>query len=176
MRFASSADETRWRDALIAKRGEKDRAFRLDPHSPIPDRAHFDGLRYFDPDPSFRILADVQPPPRIAGTLPTSTGESRSYEAVASLLVEHVGIQGTLVAFAQEDAWFVPFRDATSGKETYGGGRYLEIRPDARLVIDFNEAYNPFCAYDDGWSCAVPPPENTLPFAVKAGEKVFAPH
>jgi hypothetical protein len=74
--------------------------------------------------------------------------------------------------------YFVPFRDATSGKETYGGGRYLEVQADrfGRVVLDFNEAYNPYCAYNDAWACPLPPPENWLTVAVRAGERAFPGH
>jgi uncharacterized protein (DUF1684 family) len=68
--------------------------------------------------------------------------------------------------------FFLPFRDATAGKETYAVGRYLEPRalPDGRLSIDFNQAYNPYCAYNEGWSCPIPPMENRVPVEIRAGE------
>ena len=66
---------------------------------------------------------------------------------------------------------FVPFRDATSGKTSYGGGRYLDINipKDGNVVLNFNLAYNPYCAYTNGWYCSIPPAENTLKVEVKAG-------
>jgi len=68
---------------------------------------------------------------------------------------------------------FLPFRDATSGVETYGAGRYLDVDPEpaGTVVVDFNMAYNPFCAYDDASSCALPPYENWLPVPIRAGER-----
>jgi uncharacterized protein (DUF1684 family) len=72
-------------------------------------------------------------------------------------------------------SYFIPFRDASAGRETYGFGRYLEPqgRPDGTLDIDFNYAYNPFCAYGEGWSCPIPPEENRLSVAIPAGERAF---
>ena len=71
------------------------------------------------------------------------------------------------------DELFLPFADATSGKETYPSGRYLEVHelPDGRVVADFNYAYNPYCAYNEQWTCPIPPAENRLPVAIRAGER-----
>ncbi len=75
----------------------------------------------------------------------------------------------------EQGALFVPFRDATSGMESYGAGRYLEPEPapGGRLHVDFNYAYNPYCAYNDAWSCPLPPAENTLRVPIRAGERAF---
>jgi len=75
-------------------------------------------------------------------------------------------------------ALFLPFKDKTNGEETYGGGRYFDLKvsdigEDGRIVLDFNKAYNPWCAYADGYNCPIPPKENHLPIAIKAGEKDF---
>src|SRR5205823_4054425 len=79
-----------------------------------------------------------------------------------------------LYASDDSDELFVPFRDATSGQETYGAGRYLEIHAHGdNVVIDFNYAYNPNCAYDPAWSCPLPPIENWLKVPIRAGEKAF---
>ncbi len=73
-----------------------------------------------------------------------------------------------------ENYLFIPFRDATSGKETYGGGRYLDLLiPDKEdIILNFNLAYQPYCAYTEGYNCPIPPPENTLPVAIKAGVRL----
>ena len=73
------------------------------------------------------------------------------------------------------DYVFVPFRDATTGNETYAGGRYLEpeLSKDGKLVLDFNDAYLPWCAYSDRWTCSLPPIENWLTVAIEAGEKNY---
>lgn len=76
------------------------------------------------------------------------------------------------------DYLFVPFKDKTSGSATYGGGRYMDLKvsdvKDGNCVLDFNKAYNPYCAYSEGFNCPIPPKENTLLVAIKAGEKNFA--
>jgi len=79
------------------------------------------------------------------------------------------------IAFHQGDELFIPFRDATSGKDTYGAGRYVEAEPlgKGRYLLDFNRAYNPYCAYNDDWRCPLPPAENWLTVAIRAGEKSF---
>jgi uncharacterized protein (DUF1684 family) len=71
--------------------------------------------------------------------------------------------------------FFLPFKDGTTGGETYAGGRYLDprARPDGSLVVDFNYAYNPYCAYGEGWSCPVPPVENEVTAPIEAGELAF---
>ena len=85
------------------------------------------------------------------------------------------GADATLLAFHQGDALFIPFRDATSGKDTYGAGRYVEAEAlgGGRYLLDFNHAYNPYCAYNDDWRCPLPPAENWLKVAIRAGEKSF---
>lgn len=162
-----------------ATRRRKDEAFRHDPHSPIPRhaRAAFRGLRYYPVDPAWRFLAPLAPHPRPARVrMQASDGSARDYVHVGHFALR-VGGQEVLVQ-AYEGAGhglFVPFRDRTSGRETYGAGRYLEVEPHGDAYdVDFNRAYNPFCAYDDAYSCPFPPPENWLPVAVEAGEKTPA--
>jgi uncharacterized protein (DUF1684 family) len=88
-------------------------------------------------------------------------------------------VRGEAVSLALYDSghpgYFLPFRDATSGKASYGAGRYLDIEPnsDGTVTIDFNLAYNPFCAYNDAYSCPLPPTENWLQVPIEAGEKDF---
>jgi uncharacterized protein (DUF1684 family) len=82
----------------------------------------------------------------------------------------------TLFTSPEMHELFLPFRDATSGRETYGAGRYLEVDPpdaDGRVVVDFNLAYNPYCAYNPDWSCPIPPGENWLDVPIRAGERTF---
>ena len=85
------------------------------------------------------------------------------------------GTEATLLAFHQGDELFIPFRDSTSGNETYGAGRYVEAEPlgDGRFELDFNRAYNPYCAYNDAWRCPLPPRENWLTVPIRAGEMSF---
>lgn len=171
---------------------EKDEAFRYADWSPIDvhQRSEFKGLAYFPPDEAWRVTARVT---RLADAvvfeMATSTGEPRRQVRYARLDVATPAGNASLFAYKdashthrgghQEDrTLFVPFRDATSAKETYGAARYLDLEePDGdEVVLDFNLAYNPYCAYSEAYSCPLPPPENWLSISVAAGEKTFAAH
>src|SRR6478752_1091530 len=147
-------------------RETRDELFRSHPQSPLPaeSRAGFEGLEYWPYDPEARVLAeleDVEAPPQ---PIETSGVEPMLFRPFARAWFELRGERLSL-----EVHWltgygggvFLPVRDATSGKESYGGGR---------LVLDFNFAYNPSCAYDPGWVCPLAPPANRLAVAVEAGE------
>jgi uncharacterized protein (DUF1684 family) len=135
----------------------------------------FNGPTWFPVDEGFRIRARFQPvdsPRKI--TMEMTDGNSTTYQIAGDLLFEYAGQTFRLEAFVSADnqSLFVPFRDQTSGKETYGGGRFLEAdRPkDGRTVLDFNKAFNPYCAYSPYAICPVVPRENRLSLAVRAGE------
>lgn len=161
-------------------RRAKDHMFLHDPETPIPaeQRDKFSGLSYFPPAPDFVIDGQVEPPPE-AGELrmPTSTGDEVTYQryGVVRFSVDGTPAQLTLFGVEGERDLFVPFRDATSGNETYGAGRYLEVaRPhDDHIELDFNYAYNPYCAYSEAYSCPLPPLENWLKVPIRAGEKLY---
>ncbi len=107
----------------------------------------------------------------------TTRGQVQNFHryGLVHFQVDGNGTQVTLYAAAQAHELFLPFRDATSGKETYGAGRYLDLHADAdEIVIDFNYAYNPNCAYNPDWNCPLPPVENWLKVPIRAGEKNFA--
>ncbi len=170
------------------QRQRKDRFFALAPQSPLPheDRHdRFTGLAYYPPDPSFRVTAEIAwfADPEIV-QLATSTGEIRPQARFAELRFRLGGQDLRLFGFADPHErhtheLFVPFRDATSRHETYGAGRYLEVELDHyeegahTAIIDFNLAYNPYCAYSPNYSCPIPPAENTLPIAITAGERAY---
>lgn len=169
--------------ALRAMRKEKDEFFRRSPDSPVPppERSGFEGLRYYEPDPRWRVRACWEPAerPRLV-RVGTSTGEMRDYLEAGTLRFEAGGGEASLRGYVPPDAHahelFVPFRDATSGKETYGAGRYLEVplpHGADETVVDFNLAYNPWCAYSESYSCPLPPRENWLSVEVRAGEKAY---
>jgi uncharacterized protein len=185
-------DASAYIHALEDFRKEKDADFKESLDSPIPerDRPGFTGLRYFPPDPALRVVATVEPP-ESGGifVMQTSDGRDREYERHALLRFTLDGQGYHLTAYRTPDAdddepWFVPFRDSQAGRETYGAGRYLEIRPPRpatgagprAVTIDFNLAYNPYCAYNPAYSCPLPPAENTLPVAIRAGEMTYAQH
>ncbi|MFB3903793.1 MAG: DUF1684 domain-containing protein [Acidobacteriota bacterium] len=146
---------------------------------------HFRGLSYFPVDPAFRVEAEVLPDGKITPLTITDTqGWSRpgwKYGQVRFRL-ERRDLALQLWTFKRDpgpqDEFFVAFRDKTSGNESYGGGRYLDIPfvKSGRTYVDFNQAYNPSCAYSSGFACPIPPPENRLPVAIRAGEKAFPHH
>ncbi len=177
-------DVAAWRRDLETERTEKDRFFADHPQSPIPRerRASFDGLDYYDPDPAYRVTATLEvhdDPEELV--METTTGEARTYARVVTLQFSVDGTAETLAGYRRVDdrepGLFVPFRDETSGEETYGAGRYLEVDVEPpfedghEVVVDFNGAYSPFCAYNDGYSCPLPPTENWLDRRVEAGER-----
>jgi uncharacterized protein (DUF1684 family) len=167
---------------LKSFRAEKDRVFARDPNSPLvpAQRRTFHGLDYFEENPGLVIHATVDrnvEPGEVR--MATSAGDEQVYEryGVARFTVDGQPAEVTLYASDDSDELFIPFRDSTSGRETYGAGRYLELHAHGDVVtIDFNYAYNPNCAYDPSWSCPLPPPENWLKVPIRAGEKIFAGH
>ena len=186
-RDLSSADYAR---DLNLQRKEKDYYFQTDPDSPIPPeiRSKFPGLSYFPPDAKYRLrvrLTKLPNPEPV--TLATSKGVPRPMVRYGYFDFEIDGAMQRLCAYKSapqpghhhEDAsLFVPFRDATSGKESYGAARYLDIEenPSGEHVLDFNLAYNPYCAYSDDYVCPFPPRENWLAVSIRAGEKSFPLH
>lgn len=166
-------------------RAAKDEMMRSE-GSPLPPegRANFQGLRYYPPDPSMRVVGRFVPEEApVATSLMTSTGEERSMVQVGRIrfTLKASGSPGDsleLVLFRSDSAdgggWFLPFADGTSGGTTYGAGRYLDVEgPDEenRLMLDFNYAYNPYCAYNDRFSCPLVPVDNVLPVRIEAGER-----
>jgi len=168
-------DHATW---LKQHRREKDAFFQKSPHSPI-EPGGWKPLEYFALDAALRVQATWTPAKdgrRIR--VPTSTGEEREYVEAGTLAFRVQGIEQKLVAYASAghvDSLFVPFRDATSGEETYGAGRYLDLpMPDGpHAAVDFNLAYNPYCAYSEAYSCPLPPRENWLTVPIRAGEKSY---
>ncbi|MFO7927720.1 DUF1684 domain-containing protein, partial [Natronomonas sp.] len=153
-------------------------------------RREFDGLEYFDPDPAYRVEATVEldeSDETIA--MATSTDGEQLYERVVRLHFEVPDQHGdrteqTLVGYRRVDqgegSLFVPFRDKTTGQQTYPGGRYIELHYDGKpedgitFTLDFNLAYSPFCAYSAAYECPLPPQENWLEIAIPAGERYEA--
>jgi len=153
--------------------------FRTHPQSPRPG---YDGLAYYDYDPAARVLAELEDVDATPQPVGTSGQEPILFRPFARA---HFELRGEPLSLELD--WlesygggvFLCFRDATSGTETYGGGRYLldtakgaDLGEDSgRLVLDFNFAYNPSCSYAASWVCPLAPPANRLPVAVRAGEK-----
>lgn len=175
-------DPQRWERELQSNREEKDEFFAEHRQSPIPPekRDSFDGLSYFDPAVSYRVESTVErydDPEEIV--LETSDDREISYNRILRFEFTLDGEQYDLHGYRREDndAIFVPFRDKTTGQETYKDGRYMELETEGHLqdgetiVIDFNLAYSPFCAYSETFSCPLPPEENWLETTIPAGEK-----
>ena len=164
-------------------RHEKDRYFGHAHDSPltVDQRDHFDGLRYFPEDEALRFTVTVDPEGggRV-DEVEMSDGSTDHLPRAGTVRFDVGGERVGVIAFAQGDGLFIPFRDTTSGNETYGAGRYLldtvkgsdlGTDTDGRLVLNFNFAYNPSCSYDPRWSCPLAPRANRLPVEVRAGER-----
>jgi uncharacterized protein (DUF1684 family) len=170
-------------ETLAWFRAEKDALFREHPQTPLsPERRpSFQGLAYWPYDPAMRVVARFEAEPRPG----PPAGAEVAFSRVGTLRFELKGQALQLGAHWIEGyagGLFVPFRDATCGSETYGGGRYLvdsiksaDLGSDVQagtVVLDFNYAYHPSCAYDPRWPCPLAPPENRLEIAIRAGEKL----
>jgi len=173
---------------IEAFRRQKDKFFKESPDSPLlpEDKETFEHLHYYAPDSEYRVVATLVPDAH-PGTfrVQTTTGDYKEYTRIGRLEFLLHGQIYSLTAFmppADEpmhgNRIFVPFRDQTSAKETYGAGRYLDLnkREGSEYVLDFNRAYNPFCAYSPYYSCPLPPGENNLQVEIRAGEKQFHAH
>ncbi len=159
---------------LLHHREQKDHFFAESPHSPFANAGKtFTALTYYEPNPDLVFTVPLDPADGLSVQVGTTDGVERSYRraATATVEIDQQPVMLTLYDTGQEGL-FLPFRDATSGTETYGAGRYLDLRPsgDETITIDFNLAYNPFCAYDEAYSCPLPPHENWLQVAIRAGE------
>ena len=180
----SAHEHVSYPEAVANYRAEKDEYLRAAHDSPIPHDARHDfpGLPYFPVDESLRFEGLTLEP--YAGAepaqfqIPTSDGKLRDAVRAGVLRFEIGGVTHALTGytFAQghSDSVFVPFLDTTSGTESYGAGRYLDIYPeeDGTYALDFNLAYHPSCVYDTKYSCPLTPAENRLPVRIEAGERL----
>ncbi len=166
-------------DSLSKFRVQKDEYLRSAPDSPIPvaDRTLFQGLDYYDEQDSLSFELEIEPADHAEILVRTSDGQERVYtrDAIVSFTVEGENVSVALYGTDHSHGYFLPFRDSTSGNETYGAGRYLDVAPPERgkVKIDFNLAYNPYCAYNDAYSCPLPPTENWLQVPIRAGERSY---
>ncbi len=168
---------------VTSYRAEKDKAFKEESWSPIPppDRIGFNGLQYFPATAAWVIDAQYIPADHVDTVLmSTSTDELRTAIRTGRLVFKVNNTECTLWSFqfiepSAKNMLFVPFRDATSGTDTYELGRYVEVTMpiNGKGVIDFNMAYNPYCAYNYDYSCPLVPYYNTLPVPITAGEKAW---
>jgi uncharacterized protein (DUF1684 family) len=173
-------------DDLNAFREKYKQEFLTDPRSPLKE----DDLKYLDFFPELKsavVKAEFQKTPAEQPfEMPTYSGVTRTYRKWGIATFTWGPFHSSLVLYENmtnrsnpiyQDYLFLPFTDNTNGDTTYGGGRYLNMSKadteDGTITIDFNKAYNPWCAYSDGFNCPIPPLENKLPYAVEAGEKMF---
>jgi hypothetical protein len=177
----SSPDEPTW----LAWRVARDRLFREHSQSPIEDRESFTGLNYFAYDPDWRTVATFTPTPDEVDVIGTSHQETARFVKTGTLHFEVNGSEAALDLLwldAYGGGVFLPFRDASNGQTTYGGGRYLlDTVKGADLghhgdevVLDFNYAYHPSCVHSPRWVCPLAPPANHLQFTIDAGERLPA--
>ncbi|MCD6496828.1 MAG: DUF1684 domain-containing protein [Deltaproteobacteria bacterium] len=176
--------QDRWRSELEEFRREKDGFLRRSPSSPIP-REHgsrFKGLAYYPADIRYYFEVELHRFGRPESIEIQDTGGNlRKFLIWGEFRFEVDGRDCVLHAYKsspRESNFFVPFRDTTSGKETYGAGRYMDLyeerdRTNWGWVLDFNLAYNPYCAYSPHYVCPFVPPENWLDVAIRAGEKSY---
>jgi len=181
-------DDASYEQGIMASRAQKDTYLRTDKDSPIPEsaRATFPGLTYYPIDSSYHVpayLSEDRTGPPVIIELQMSQNDRQKMRRVGTLsftlgeaaykLTVFTEINDTSIAHL-----FLPFADLTSGGETYKGGRFLNLtRTRTGLYdLDFNQAYHPYCVYNSSWDCPVPPRENHLPVAIRAGERLAAPH
>lgn len=159
-------------------RAEKDEFFKDHFQSPLTreQKRSFKGLNYFPESDDLRLEVIVEPlndsNPMV---MQTSTGGVQEYIRFGKFKFQVDGQEAELVIYQSDNGFFLPFVDSLAGRETYPAGRYLEPEalPGNHFLVDFNLAYNPYCAYNEMWSCPITPAENRLKVPVRAGEKLF---
>ncbi len=178
-------NRSKYINSLKEERQVKDVEMQTDAQSPIPEdeKKTFKSLNYYKPKVKFLKQASFV---RFAQPehfhMKTTTERLPEYSLYGKVTFRHMGRRITLNVYKNielskkqgfENYLFIPFTDKTNGKDTYGGGRFLDVTETGadKLTIDFNKAYNPYCAYNHKYSCPIPPPENHLKICIKAGEK-----
>lgn len=159
-------------------RAEKDEFFKSHPQSPLvsEQKQEFTGLIYFPENEALRLevkvelLDDGQPV-----QIQTTSGGVQVYFRHGRFRFSVDGQDAELTIYRSEHGYFLPFVDSLAGDETYPAGRYLEPEelPGNRFLVDFNIAYNPYCAYNEMWSCPITPADNRIKVPIRAGEKIF---
>lgn len=175
--------------AVEKERFTKDSLFKFSGQSPIPPQyqRQFMSLNYYEPDETYKVNAKLQ---RFEDaklvTLRNNFNSNEDYYKIGKVFFNLKGQDYALTLLKSarlmddpetRNIYFLPFTDKTNGKETYQTGRYIDIIIEddrqKQLVIDFNKAYNPYCAYSKGYTCPLPPPENSMPIKIEAGELIF---
>lgn len=179
--FQGSQDETAYVEKIKKEREEKDRFMRNSRESPFAkSEDSYSGLNYFPPDVTYRVIANLEPiQQKKTVILGTNDGKEQRYIEYAYANFKLHGKDNRLLILEIADMGpfrgklFLAFGDETSARETYGAGRYLDVTKSpgsSTIELDFNLAYNPYCAYDESFTCPLPPRENILGIPIKAGE------
>lgn len=160
--------------------------FIKDKYAPLQEN-DLQHLHFFDADSTYKVTADVEVlKDEKVFKMPTYDGTSKEFYRYAKISFNLNGKATIMTLYksmalasnpAYKDLLFLPFTDETNNAETYGGGRYIDLSSKKilsnKIEVDFNKSYNPYCAYSDGYRCPVPPEENDLQLAIKAGEKLY---
>jgi len=174
-----------WKERIEEEREFKAGFFAAHPQSPIPpeDREEFKGLDYYPPDLAYRFELELhEHPDKKRIKMAYTRGEEQEFLRWGEFKFKIAGKEQVLQAYKSdpdEERLFVPFKDATNGKETYGAGRYLDLdlekhlKAEGKWILDFNGAYNPWCAYSENYTCPFVSPENWLRVPIRAGEKKY---
>lgn len=176
-----------YRDEIAQHRENYKKEFTSDPRSPLNEN-DLKNLHFFEPDSNFRVSADVHIlKNEKVFKMPTYDGTSKEFVRYARISFDLSGKKYSLTLYknlalsinpAYKDLLFLPFTDLTNGSSSYGGGRYIDLKINqiskGKVIVDFNKAYNPYCAYSDGYRCPVPPEENDLQIEINAGEKNYS--
>lgn len=181
-----SQDQTAYNEEIESERKDKDRFMKTSPESPFAsDPETFDGLKYYPPDIRYKVTATLTPvKDRKPVVLTTNDGKEQHYIEYAVADFDLGGYHNKLLILEVIESGplrgrlFLAFGDETSAVETYGAGRYLDVAkvPGSNTItLDFNKAYNPYCAYVSSYSCPFPPRDNLLNVSIKAGEKIYHP-
>jgi uncharacterized protein (DUF1684 family) len=178
---------SQWEKELERERLQKDRFFREHPQSPLSPEARrrFRALNYFPPASNFRFeLSPREHQQKERLKMTYTRGEEVEFLRWAEFRFKVGGRDCVLQAYKrdpEQEELFIPFRDLTSGEESYPAGRYLDLQPQEHYtkqgnwILDFNRAYNPWCAYSQAYTCPLVPPENWLKVRITAGEESFSP-
>jgi uncharacterized protein (DUF1684 family) len=186
MSCLASKNKLSYNDALLQYRKTYKQSFLDDERAPLKeeDLVH---LNFFEPDPSWRMECTCQRVhDAVPFEMPLYSNITRTYIVYSILHCNHRGQKISLHTYKSiaqpsnplySQYLFLPFKDNTNGEETYGGGRYIDLKisdiVNDKVIIDFNHSYNPWCAYSDGYNCPIPPVENHLSIPVRAGEKMY---
>lgn len=174
-----STDDPKDSSAWVRWKEEKNEALKSGKESPIINKKAFLGLSYYTYNPAYAITFQLKKADKIEPIDLQMTDGTIEKIAFFGDIEANIGGQAIKLKLYQHEngELFLPFKDKTAPQETYGGGRYVDIPisslHESSILVNFNYAYNPFCAYNESFACPVPPKENQLTLRIEAGEKLF---